>query len=114
MTRLLLQHPLAGLAVALLLLASIAQVFSRAGKPGWAAFVPIYNIVLLCELAGQPRWLTVAYFVPVLNIIAALLVNTKLSRRFGKGPLFGVGLTALPMIFWPVLGFGRARYRLYP
>jgi hypothetical protein len=107
------EHPRLFLSLAVLLVFSVGRVFSRAGKPAWAALVPIYNIIVLCELSGQPRWLAAAYFVPGLNVIATTLVNVKLSRRFNKSPLFGLGLTVFPMVFWPVLGFGSARYRLH-
>jgi hypothetical protein len=29
-------------------------VFAKAGKPGWAAIVPIYNIIVLLEITEKP------------------------------------------------------------
>ena len=52
--------PAANLGVSLVLtvvfIASNWRVFSKAGEPGWAAIVPIYNILVLLRIAGKPAW----------------------------------------------------------
>jgi len=37
-----------------------------------------------------------------------------LARNFGKGVGFTVGLLLLPIVFWPILAFGDARYNATP
>ena len=41
------------LAVIVFLIASMWKVFTKAGQPGWAAIVPIYNIYVLTQIAGE-------------------------------------------------------------
>ncbi len=107
-------HPLPMLAGALALLvltlAGSAGVYRKAGQPGWMALVPIGNILGLLKMVGaSPLWVLV-YFVPGLNLILHVVVNVLVARSFGRGVLFGLGLSFLPALFHPLLGFGGARY----
>ncbi len=99
-----------GLAVAVLVIAAMWKVFTKAGKPGWAAIVPIYNIVVMLEIAGKPVWWLVLYFIPVANLVATIVVNVGIARSFGKSVGFGLGLAFVSVIFVPILGFGSATY----
>ena len=93
-------------AIVLLMIASMWKVFVKAGKPGWAAIVPIYNFVVLCEIAGKPAWWVVLFFVPVVNFIVIIVLSIALAKKFGKGTGYGIGLSLLGFIFYPMLGFG--------
>jgi hypothetical protein len=86
------------------------RAFEKAGKPGWAAIVPIYNFYVLCKIAGRPGWWWVLLLVPIVNIVIWFIVSIDTAKAFGKTAGFGVGLALLPFIFWPILGFGDARY----
>lgn len=97
-------------AVLILIIAGIWKVFSKAGKPGWAAIIPIYNILVLLEIVGRPWWWILLFLVPLLGIVIAFIVAIDLARSFGKGTGFGVGLALLGGVFYPILGFGDARY----
>ena len=99
------------LAIVVFLVASLWKVFSKAGEPGWAAIIPIYNLIVLIKIAGKPLWWIVLFIIPLVNVVAAILVAVALAERFGKGVGFAVGLIILPFIFYPILGFGDARYR---
>ena len=94
--------------VIILMLAGFWKVFSKAGKPGWAAIIPIYNLVILLEIAGKPLWWIVLFFIPLANFVAAILVSIEVAKAFGKGAGFGLGLVFLGPIFYPILGFGSA------
>lgn len=98
------------LAIAILMIASMWKVFVKAGKPGWAAIIPIYNFVVLCEIAGKPAWWVVLLFVPVVNFIIIIILSIALAKKFGKGTGYGLGLAFLGIIFYPMLGFGDAQY----
>jgi hypothetical protein len=98
------------IAVLVLLFAGMWKVFQKAGKPGWAAIIPIYNIIILLEITGKPLWWIVLYFIPVVNFVVVVLVCIELAKRFGKGAAFGIGVALLPFIFYPILGFGDATY----
>jgi hypothetical protein len=98
------------LVVAVFMIASMWKIFTKAGKPGWAAIVPIYNLVVMLEIAGKPIWWLVLFFIPIVSIIAAIMVAVGLANNFGKGAGFGLGLAFLGPIFYPILAFGSAQY----
>ena len=98
------------LAVAVVVLAGFWKVFTKAGQPGWACIIPIYNIYVMTQIAGKPAWWLVLFFIPIANLIAAILIFVAIAQKFGKGAGFGVGMALLGFIFIPVLGFGDAQY----
>ena len=98
------------IAILVLLFAGMWKTFQKAGKPGWAAIIPIYNIIVLLQIIGRPLWWIVLYFIPIVNFVVVILVSIALARSFGKGVAFGIGIALLPFIFYPILGFGDARY----
>lgn len=100
--------------VIILLIASIWKVFSKAGQPGWAAIIPIYNFYVMCKVAGRPGWWLLLMLIPFVNFIIAIILNVDIAKRFGKGVGFAVGMIFLPFIFWPILGFGSAQYQGAP
>jgi len=99
------------LALILLMIASVWRVFTKAGKPGWACLVPFYNLFVMIEIAGKPAWWFLLFFIPLANLIAMILIYAGIAERFGKGGGFVVGLILLPIVFFPILGFGGARYQ---
>src|SRR5947209_4055441 len=99
-------------AVALLFFVAVGwKIFVKAGQPGWAAIVPIYNIIVLMKEVGKPAWWFVLMFIPVVNFVIAIIVSIELAKRFGKGVGFGLGLAFLGIIFAPILAFGSAQYQ---
>ncbi len=98
------------LAFLVLMIASCWKVYVKAGKPGWAAIVPIYNVIVLLEIVGKPLWWVLLMFVPLVNVIVAVIIYVRLSRKFGYDIGFAIGLLLLSFIFWPILGFGSAQY----
>jgi hypothetical protein len=101
---------LIGLAFAVVIIASLWKVFTKAGEPGWACIVPIYNLYVLLRIAGRPGWWLILYLVPLVSIIIAIIVSIDIAKRFGKGTGFGLGLAFLGFIFFPILAFGDAQY----
>jgi hypothetical protein len=99
-----------GLLVAVLMIASLWRVFSKAGYAGWTAIIPIYNSLVLLKIAGKPLWWILLFLVPFVNFIVLVIVGLAVARKFGKGAGFGLGLVVLPVIFYPMLGFGSATY----
>lgn len=83
----------------------------KAGKPGWAAIIPIYNIIVLLQIADKPLWWIILFLIPLVNLIMAILVSIAVAEKFGKGAGFGVGLALLGLFFYPILGFGDAQYQ---
>jgi hypothetical protein len=99
------------LVIFVVIIAGFWKVFTKAGKPGWASIIPIYNTIVLLQIAGKPLWWIVLLLIPVVNLIMLLLVCIAIAKNFGKSATFGVGLTLLGVIFFPILGFGSAQYQ---
>lgn len=99
------------LALVVVMIASMWKIFDKAGKPGWAAIIPIYNLIVLLEIVEKPIWWIVLFFLPFVNAIALILLDIELAKKFGKDALFGIGLLLLPIVFFPILAFGSARYK---
>ena len=98
------------LAVIVFIIASMWKVFAKAGQPGWAAIVPIYNIFVLLKIACKPGWWLILFFIPVVNLVVAIITTVAVARNFGKGTGFAVGMILLPIVFYPMLAFGDAQY----
>ena len=98
------------LAIVVVVIAAVWRVYEKAGQPGWAALVPIYNMYVVLQIVGRPGWWLFLYFIPLVNIAVTVIVYIDLAKSFGKSPLFGLGLTFLSIIFVPILAFGDARY----
>jgi hypothetical protein len=99
-----------GLAVVLMMIASMWKVFTKAGQPGWAVLVPIYNVMIMLKITGKPAWWLILFCVPVANVVVMFLVVVALAKSFGKGTGFGIGMLFFGFVFYPILGFGDAQY----
>jgi hypothetical protein len=99
------------LALAVAVIAGFWKTFTKAGEPGWACLVPIYNVIVLLKIAGKPAWWVVLFLIPLVNFIISIMVSIAVAENFGKGTGFGIGLALLPFVFYPVLGFGDAVYQ---
>ena len=98
------------LAVVVFYLICSWKIYQKAGKPGWASIVPIYNIVVLCQIAGKSGWWTLLLIIPIVNIIILIILMHGLSKNFGKGVGTTLGLIFLSPIFIPILAFSKAAY----
>lgn len=102
---------LIGVALIVLMVASVWRIFTKAGKPGWAAIVPFYNSYVLLKIVGKPGWWLVWYFIPIANIVIAVVVYYQLVVKcFGKGVGFLILLLLAPMVAYPLLAFGDAEF----
>lgn len=99
------------LAVIAFFLATFWKIFEKAGRPGWAAIIPIYNVIVLLQIVGRPIWWIVLLIIPLVNVVIGFLLALDLSRSFGHDLAFALGLFFLGFIFYPVLAFSGATYR---
>ncbi len=99
------------LAIVLLMVAALWKIFQKAGEPGWAAIVPIYNLVVLLKIAGKPAWWVLLMLIPIVNFVIAIIAILAVAKNFGKGAGFAMGLLFLAPIFYPMLAWGDARYQ---
>jgi Family of unknown function (DUF5684) len=84
------------------------KAFAKAGQPGWAFIIPFYNYYVMCKIGGKPGWwFMLIIFLPFIFYIWVL---NMISKSFGKDVGFTLGLLFLGFIFWPILGFGSAKY----
>ena len=99
------------LILVVLIVAGFWKTFEKAGQPGWAAIIPIYNIYVLMKVAGRPGWWLLLYFIPIVNIIIPILIGIDVAQKFGKDTLYGILLLWLLMpIGFLLLGFSDAEY----
>jgi hypothetical protein len=98
------------LAIMVFFIATMWKLFTKAGKPGWASLVPIYNLVVYLEIVGRPVWWIVLMILPIVSFIVLIVMTVDLAKSFGKGGGFAVGLIFLGFIFYPILAFGSAQY----
>ena len=99
------------LIIAVVAIIALWRVFTKAGRPGWAAIIPIYNIYTLVKVSGNSGWFTLLYFIPIANIVAAIIVALGVAKNFGKSGVFGFfGLFLFSLIGYLIIGFGSAKY----
>ena len=98
------------LAIMVLIFASFWKIVEKAGRPGWKGIIPIYNIFVLLDICGKPWWWVILFFIPIVNIVMAVLFTHAVSTSYGHGAGFTIGLIFLSFIFYPILAFGDSRY----
>ncbi len=87
------------------------KIYTKAGKPGWASIIPIYNIVVLFEIVGLEWWhVLIAIFVPFAFLVYLIVINVKLAKVFGQGTGMILLLIFIPIIGQLVLAFGKSTY----
>lgn len=95
------------LGVVVLLFASMWKLYEMAGKPGWAAIVPIYNILVQLEIIKKPWWWLLLIIIPYVGVIWAIWSTNLLMKSFGKTEGYTIGVILLPFIFLPMLAFNK-------
>jgi hypothetical protein len=98
------------MATFLFAMAGVWRTFVKAGRPGWACLVPIYNVIVLLQIAGRPMWWFILLLIPFVNFFVVLVLMMDIAKSFGRGMGFGLGLMFLGFVFYPILGFGEAQY----
>lgn len=100
-------------AVAITVVAIVAmwKMFTKAGKPGWASIVPIYNVYVMLQIIGRPGWWLLLFFIPFVNIVIAVVIALDTAKAFGKDALFGIlGNFLFSPIGYLIIGFGKSQY----
>jgi hypothetical protein len=86
-------------------------IFTKAGQPGWPALIPIYSTYIMLKVIGRPGWWLLLFLIPIVNFVILIIVLNDLSKSFGHGAGFTVGLIFLSIIFLFILAFGSSTYR---
>lgn len=101
------------LAILIITIIGMWKVFEKAGREGWKAIIPFYNMYVLTEISGQNGWLFLLCLIPGVGaLIWSIMVSIKLAPAYGKDTAFAIGLILLAPIFYMILGFGSAKYVL--
>jgi signal peptidase I len=86
--------------------AGLYKLFEKAGYPGWAALVPIYNFYIWLKIIGRPAWWLALLFVPILNIFILAYMLIEMANSFGKHGFFEQTFAMIaPYLYFPYLGF---------
>lgn len=101
------------------------KLFTKAGRKGWEAIIPVYNTYILCQISGvNPWWIVIVLasgfitaLVPALTILGSIvniyfgvLLAVSVSRSFGKSDAYAIGIYFFAWIFYLILGFGSSKY----
>src|SRR5690606_20804871 len=97
-------------AVIVVTIIGLWKMFEKAGKPGWAAIVPIYNGIVMAEIVGKPAWWGVLLIVPCVGIVFGIWLLNLFMKSFGKDTLFTILALLFPFVIFPMLGFGDDKY----
>lgn len=115
-----------------LLVIATWMIFQKAGEGGWKSLIPIYNLYILFKITWNKKMFWIYLLLGILAsalsasketlpLILAALSGTgvliisiidmiKLSKAFGHGAGFTIGLLLLPNIFTMILGLGSDKY----
>ncbi len=94
-----------------LILASMWKIFAKMTQPGWYGIIPIFNYCVIAKQSGKDWWWGLLPLVPCIGIIFLIILWNELSKLFGKGVGYTIGIIFLPFIFLPMLAFGSAEYQ---
>lgn len=99
--------------IAVAMFVALWKIFEKAGKPGWAALIPIYNTWVFCEILwpNQKVLYFVLFLIPFVNVVIGILSVFRLAKAFDKGIGFALGLLFLYPIFILILGFSDSTYQ---
>ena len=99
------------LLLAVVQIAGLWKIFTKAGHAGWKAIIPIYNFYIMLQIGENAWWWLPLLLVPIVNLYAVYKINAGVARAFGRGIGFGLGLTFLGILFYPLVGFGDYQYQ---
>jgi len=98
-------------AIIAIVIVAMWKIFVKAGKPGWAAIIPIYNMLVFLQIIGRPWWWLLLMFIPFVNIVISIVVAIDLGKAFGKDAAYSVVLLwFFSIIGYLMLGFGKDKY----
>ncbi len=90
------------------------KLFTKAGKPGWAALVPVYNVIIILQIINKPWWWLLLMIIPFVGLIWAVWSTNLFVKSYGKDVAYTIGFLLLPFIFVPLLGFDKEAKYTFP
>ena len=115
-------YKISSLVIIILGIVAMWKIFEKAGEQGWKALIPFYNFYTLCKLLKLNFWIFLAacicIIIPFVNIVAIFVIiyyafasQYRLSKAFGHGFGFFLGLLFLSFIFQLILAFNSDTYQ---
>jgi len=98
------------IAILIVMVVSYWKIYVKAGKPGWAAIVPIYNIIVLLEVIKKPTWWLVLCIIPCTLPVALVLIALEFVKVFGKPSWHAALMIFFGVIYAPYIAFSDAKY----
>lgn len=98
------------LIVSIISLVAAWKIFTKAGKPGWAAIIPLYNIYVMLQIIKKPGWWILLFLIPYVNIVMAVLLAIGLAKAFGKSVVFGIVFLMIIPVGQFIIAFGDSKY----
>ena len=78
------------LVITVAMVMGVWKAFAKAGQPGWASIIPIYNIVCMLNMARKPVWWLVLLLIPIVGIVVLIMVNKEIAKGIGRGVGTGI------------------------
>lgn len=129
-----------GIILYVLFVIGLWKIFVKAGEKGWKAIIPVYNAYIMFKIFWNTKmfWilLGVAFGAGILaglfggdpnnmnlfgnlitlaagifELVIDIMLDNRMSKSFGHGAGFTVGLVFLPFIFTMILGYGGDKYK---
>lgn len=95
-----------------LFVASVWGMFTKSGRAGWTAIIPIYNWYVVVKIAGFHGAATILYFIPLVNVVFGWIVGWNIGKQYGKSTVFRIfGLILFQLIGFFILSYGSDRYQ---
>lgn len=95
------------LIIGAVLIAAMWKMFEKAGKPGWAALIPVYNTYVLYEIICGRGIAFLRLLIPIYHIYWAIKTMVNLAKAYGKDITFALGLIFLAPVFYCIIGFDK-------
>lgn len=99
-----------GLIIVVVLLIALWKIYEKGGEKGWKALIPFYNVYIEFKLFWGNGWMFLLTLIPIVNVVVQIMLLHKMSKAFGHGIGFTLGLMFLPYIFLVILGFNGDEY----
>lgn len=98
---------LVGLAITVFAIICNWKIFEKAGRKGWEAIIPVYNMYVMTQIAGLQSWYIILLIIPFVNFVASVYLIYKFVKSFGQGVGFCIGYIFLPIIFVAIMAFDK-------
>lgn len=64
------------------------------------------RLIVYLQIVNRPVWWIVLLFIPIVNIVIAIILTNDLAKAFNKGIGWTIGMLLLGVVFYPMLAFG--------